>query len=346
MKRLLVAIGMILLVGCSEKNRPSFESVEIETIYEDSLSIRALVPLDRQRLWFAADKGIVGFLDEGVPKLANFSYDRRPLHFRSIAKTSKAIFVMSIGSPAVLYKIDFDGKKDTHIEDVYTEDGEGVFYDAMTFWNEMEGIAMGDPTDGCLSVIITRDGGNSWTKLSCDSLPDTERGEAAFAASNSNIAIYKDHAWIATGGKRARVFHSPDRGVTWEVFDTPILQGKAMTGIYSIDFFDEKRGVIMGGDWERKSFNEGNKAVTFDGGKTWSLVSNGAGPGYRSSIRFVPGGEGEELLAVGSEGMDFSDDFGESWRSLGHEGFYAVEFVNDSIAFASGQGRVVRLKFH
>src|SRR5690606_30831511 len=123
--------------------------------------------------------------------------------------------------------------------------GENVFYDSMAFWNEKEGIAMGDATDSCLSILITRDGGNHWEKLKCDLLPKVERGEAAFAASNSNIALFGDHAWIATGGKRARVFHSADKGKSWEVFDTPILQGRAMTGIYSIAFFDEKTGVIF-----------------------------------------------------------------------------------------------------
>ena len=43
-------------------------------------------------------------------------------------------------------------------------------------------------------------------------LPETVKGEAAFAASNSNISVYKNHAWIVTGGQRARVFHSPDKG--------------------------------------------------------------------------------------------------------------------------------------
>ncbi len=343
--RILWVLLLVFIVSCSDKKHPDYTSVDIETIFSDSLSIRAIAPLDRQRVWFAADKGMVGLIDQGVPKLASIKYDDRPLHFRSIGKTSKAVFVLSIANPAVLYKIDFDGKEATHIEDVYLETGDEVFYDAMAFWNDVDGIAMGDPIGGCLSILITHDGGNTWSKIPCTQLPPVEKAEAAFAASNSNIAVYGDHAWIATGGKRARVFHSPDKGTTWEVYDTPIVQGKAMTGIYSIDFFDEKRGVVFGGDWENKEFNEGNKAVTLDGGRTWELVANGSGPGYRSSVKFVPGGAGDELLAVGSEGVDFSDDFGDTWRSLSEEGFYAVEFVNDSIAFASGSGRIVRLKF-
>ncbi len=64
-----------------------------------------------------------------------------------------------------------------------------MFYDALDFWNDLEGIAIGDPTEDCMSIIITRDGGNTWTKLLCENLPKVKEGEAAFAASDTNIAI-------------------------------------------------------------------------------------------------------------------------------------------------------------
>lgn len=84
---------------------------------------------------------------------------------------------------------------------VYAEENEAVFYDAMTFWNNEEGIAMGDPTADCLSILTTRDGGKTWQKTPCDRLPKVKEGEAAFAASNTNIATVGDKTWIITGGK-------------------------------------------------------------------------------------------------------------------------------------------------
>ena len=103
--------------------------------------------------------------------------------------------------------------------------------------------------------------------------------------------------------------------------------------------------MIFGGDWENKDFNEGNKAITRDGGKTWSLLSNGEGPGYRSSVRYVPGSKGKGIVAVGSPGISFSSNGGEEWKELSSEGFYALEFVNDTVAFASGRNRIARLIF-
>ena len=155
----------------------------------------------------------------------------------------------------------------------------------------------------------------------------------------------KNHVWIVTGGKKARVFYSPDRGVTWEVFETPMIQGKSMTGIYSVDFIDDQTGIIFGGNWEEKDFNEGNKAITHDGGKTWRLLSNGQGPGYRSSAKFVPGTQGKDIVAVGSPGISYSKDGGDSWIEFSVEGFYAIEFVNDTLAFASGRNKISRLIF-
>ena len=114
---------------------------------------------------------------------------------------------------------------------VYEETHPDAFYDALHFWNSKEGIAIGDPTDGCMSMVITRDGGLTWQKISCDILPPAMEGEAAFAASDTNIAIVGDQTWVATGGRSSRVLYSSDKGMTWDVFETPIVQGLETTGI-------------------------------------------------------------------------------------------------------------------
>ena len=138
--------------------------------------------------------------------------------------TDEAAFVLSIASPALLYR-------KLHTEAswsvVYTNTDSLAFFDSMHFWDNREGIAMGDPLGECLSVIITRDGGATWSEASCENLPPAE--EAAFAASNGNIALLGDEVWIASGGVASRIFRSPDRGRTWEVVGTPIMQGGAMT---------------------------------------------------------------------------------------------------------------------
>jgi photosystem II stability/assembly factor-like uncharacterized protein len=201
---------------------------------------------------------------------------------------------------------------------------------------------MGDPTDECLSIIITRDGGEHWEKLSCDILPPVEEGEAAFAASNSNIALHGEHAWIVTGGKRARIFHSNDRGKSWEVFTTPIIEGDQMTGIYSVDFYDENTGIIFGGDWNAKEMNSKNKAITKDGGKTWTLLANGQEPGYRSSVKFISKTKAEKILAVGIPGISYSNDTGKTWSSLSDESYYTLGQASNSY-WVAGDKRISKI---
>ena len=134
-------------------------------------------------------------------------------NFRALACTDTSIFTISIANPGLLYK---DGVL------VYKEEHEKVFYDSIEFWNDKEGIAIGDQTDGCMSIIITRDGGDTWIKQSCEIAPKVIEGEAAFAASDTNIAIVGDNTWVATGGNASRILYSPDKGNTWKVYDTPI----------------------------------------------------------------------------------------------------------------------------
>ena len=77
--------------------------------------------------------------------------------------------------------------------------------------------------------------------------------------------------WFATGGKTARVFHSGDRGQSWEVVDTPMVHGPDSAGIFSIAFRDAMHGVIAGGDYKHPNDDGPNLAFTEDGGKTWTL---------------------------------------------------------------------------
>ncbi|WP_026934624.1 WD40/YVTN/BNR-like repeat-containing protein [Christiangramia echinicola] len=320
-----------------------FTSVETEVILEnDSLSIRA-IEIMGSSLAFAANNGTYGLFNSSnnTWKINTQKFDTISPEFRAVASTSNDFFMLSVANPALLYKTGDNGE----MELVYMEENEKVFYDSMIFWNDKEGIAMGDPTDGCISMIITRNGGNSWKKVDCKDLPEAAEGEAAFAASNSNISIKGDHTWILTGGMKSRILYSADKGKNWEVFDTPLLQGEATTGGYSVDFYDAKKGVIIGGDYTNPEGNSGNKAITNDGGKSWQLIAEGKDPGYKSAIRFVPDSKGEGLVATGFTGIHYSKDSGENWEKLSDEGFYTLRFINDSVAYAAGKGRIAKLKF-
>lgn len=345
MKNQFFLLAVFFLILGANVNAQPFQSVTIDTLLMDKISVRAIVVTDG-KVYFAGDKSRVGYVlfpkdDSRIN--AEIVSNTLVYEYRSLATNGKNFFALSISNPARLYKF---SKDLAHRTLVYQENHEKVFYDSMQFWNEKEGIAIGDPTADCLSIIITRDSGKTWQKLPCESLPKITEGEAAFAASNTNIVLRGHHAWVVSGGKKARVFHSPDKGKTWEVFETPIVQGEAMTGIFTADFYNEKIGFIAGGNYEKPLQNFQNKAITTDGGKTWRLVAENQGLGYTSCVQFVPNSGGKALVAVGAQGLFYSADAGENWQQLLTDTtLYTIRFLDAKTAFAAGKNKIIAIEF-
>ena len=346
MNKLVLIVVSIVFFSCksihSVDNRNAV-TVTIDTLLQDKISIRALA-LDHDKVWYAADQSRFGFIDVKTNQKKEIKLpSEKNAEFRSIAQTEKYVFILNVGNPALLYKI---SKEDLSYELVYQEIHEKVFYDSMQFWNDKEGIAIGDPIEGSFSVITTRDGGVSWQKMPSDRLPHLEDGEAAFAASNTNIVIKGNATWIVSGGKKARVFHSSDKGKSWSVVETPIVQGKQMTGIFTADFYNSSVGFISGGNYEVLNQNFDNKAVTHDGGKTWKLVAQNQGFGYASCVQYIPNSHGKGLISVGASGIYYSEDGGSSWKQWSTDSsLYTIRLLNDNTAIAAGKNKVIRIQF-
>ena len=344
MKRITVLIfALLLIISCSKEYVPrNIENIEIQEFKMDSTSIRAIEVIDSKTVYFAGSKGDISFTnDSGKSWTTEYiTYqDSIVPHFRSLAKNKDAFFALSIANPALLYKI---SKEKTAL--VYKEEHEKVFYDALQFFDDgLHGIAVGDPTSSCASVILTSDGGETWQKLSCENLPKFEDGEAFFAASNTNIKTLGSTVWIASGGKKARVLKSDDFGKTWQIYNTPIIQGNGPQGIYSIDFANKNNGIAIGGDYSKPQENKANKSITNDGGKTWTLVANVKNPNYKSCVQYVPNTNGKEVFAVGKTGISFSNNGGKTWKEVSKDSYYAIQFVDKNTAWLSGNNKVGKL---
>ncbi len=349
MKKILFFLAFgFLFVNCLVKNNiqktSDFQYITIDTLIKDKISIRAIV-IDDEKVWYAADKNRFGYYDLNSNQKTEHKIvkDSLQIEFRSIAKNNKNIYILNVGNPALLYQI---SKKTEQEKLVYQENNEKVFYDCMQFWNNQEGIAIGDPITNCLSIITTRDSGKTWQKIPCEKLPKTTDGEAAFAASNTNICIKGLKTWIISGGKKSRIFYSPDKGKNWEVFDTPIVQGLEMTGVYTADFYDENTGVIAGGNYDIPNQNFSNKAITHDGGKTWQLLAENQGFGYASCIQFVPKSNKKQLVCVGAMGLYYSVDCGKTWKRFStQKDLYTIRFINKNTAIVAGRNCMLKINF-
>lgn len=336
-------LGFLFISTCQKSYTPrNLQSIRVQEFKMDSTSIRAITVIDANKVYYAGSLGDFGWTKDGGitwTKKSIIYQDSIKPHFRSLASSGKNFFALSIGNPALLYKI-----TDEEINLVYTENHEKVFYDSLHFFEDgVHGIAVGDPTEKCASIIMTKNAGDTWEKIPCEKLPDFEDGEAFFAASNTNIKTLGNKVWVASGGKKSRILFSDNFGDTWQIFDTPIIQGNGPQGMYSIDFTDDKNGIAIGGDYSKPLENKANKAITKDGGKTWTLVADGKNPNYKSSVQYVPNTKGKEVFAVGKTGISFSNDGGITWKDISTDDYYTIQFVDKNTAWLAGHQKMGKL---
>lgn len=254
--------------------------------------------------------------------------------FRSIALSKPGVaHVVAIANPARIYKTSNFGKT---WKQTYFLDTAGIFLDGIAFFDHQEGLVFGDPIDNLLVLLKTYDSGETWSRLKPNNFPETFPGEGGFAASGTSITIKGNTVWIGTGGPSgARVYRSRDRGITWEVFNTPLSVGEGC-GVFSLAFADEQNGVAVGGCYIDSTSRERTSAFTTDGGATWQL-SKISVSGYRSVVVKTKKG----YYAWGRTGMDFSNDGGITWENKLNPGYFAGgEVKPDKLLMVGRKGKI------
>ena len=307
--------------------------------------LRGLSVVSDSVVWASGQRGtVVRTLDGGAHWSLHTVPDAATLDLRAIAATSAATaHAISIGDSSRIYRTTDGGRTWSRR---WSATRAGTFLDAIRFWDARNGIAMSDPVQGKLLLLVTEDGGESWREIPAERLPPALQGEGGFAASGTCLTVFgASHVWIATGGApSARVYHSPDRGRTWTVHDTPLRAGVASAGVFSIVFRDARNGAIAGGDYQKPTLRGRNLAVTNDGGVTWTLTDSTVSPaGYRSAVAFVPRTRANTLVAVGLTGTDVSTDGGRTWANVDSTAYNSVAFASPAAGWVVGpKGRIAR----
>ena len=309
---------------------------------ETTASFRGLSVVSDAVVWASGTRGMVirsidGGTTWGVDSIANAAtFDLRGIHARSdrvahVAATAGRIWKTTDGGKT--WSLKFQAA-DT-----------SMFLDAIVFRNDREGMALGDPMGGRFVILVTQDGGESWSEAPERSRPAALDGEAAFAASGTSLVLSGTRfGWIGTGGSASRVFRSIDSGATWRPYDSGIPSRAGSGGVFSVAFVDSLHGVVVGGDYERPDSSSGTAAVTADGGATWKAAARFP-RGYRSGVATRRINANEVLaIAVGTTGSDISRDGGLTWSPLDGTAFNAVQFAPSGVAFAvGGRGRIARI---
>ena len=183
---------------------------QVQTI-QSQADFRGLSVVSPKVAWVSGTLGTYArTIDSGKSWTVGIVSGAEKLDFRDIeAFGAETAYLLSAGpgDASRIYKTTDGGKSWTK---QFQSADPASFFDALAFWDEKNGIALGDPVDGRFQLIATDDGGANWKPLPAKNLPPALPGEGAFAASGTCLVAFgKDDVWFATGGaKAARVFHS------------------------------------------------------------------------------------------------------------------------------------------
>ena len=338
MKKTLLPITLLFSFFCfAQKDIPAISVIA----QGKNTSLRGLSVVNDQVVWVSGSNGMIGKSNNGGKDfkwMVVKGFEKND--FRDIeAFDAATAIIMSVGEPGYILRTTDAGESWTV---VYENKTKGIFMDAMEFWNRQAGIVIGDPIDGKFFIARTFDNGLTWKEIPDQFKPVADSAEACFAASGTNIrALDHDEAIFITGGSTSHVYIRNDK------IKLPLLQGKETTGANSIAVWNRyklnggKNLVVVGGDFSADTARNGVCAYSNNRGKTWKL-SKVQPNGYRSCVEFL----GEKyLITCGLNGVDFSSDGANTWKSISQEGFHVVKIarLGSAVFLAGKDGKVGKL---
>ncbi len=175
------------------------------------------------------------------------------------------------------------------------------FVNGVYFFDDQNGIMLGDPRSGIWGIGLTTDGGATWSAP-----PATpSAGSASEAGWNNSFDVVGDTIWFGTNN--ARIYRSTDRGLSWTFGSTGI-------NINSLDmaFGNGREGIAC----FRQTNGAGTRGlmVTRDGGSTWVSATLPRGDAEPLGVTFVRG-LNRAYLAT-QYGVFETRDLGATWTQM------------------------------
>ncbi len=183
--------------------------------------------------------------------------------------------------------------------------GIGSFPNVVYFWNENEGVCMGDPDGGYFEIYTTSNGGSNWTRVANTGNTLTPSSTEEYGTIGYFSAA--DDGTFFFNTNKGRIFKTLDKGKTWTSHNTPLSGGN------KIAFSSKDYGLLL-------DYTTSKLYVTSDGANTWKEVSV-KGHFYPNQLAYVPGSKNMFVSADAdyqnsSLGLSLSTDGGKTWKDI------------------------------
>jgi len=231
-----------------------------------------------------------------------------------------------------VYKTSDGGMTWTERSDAFT--GFNQTPAAVHFWDANDGVAFGatcaDSNNDQIAIYYTEDGGDTWTEVSGNAMPDQLPGESMCLASGEGFYdVVGDTVWFTT--YQGRIFKSTDRGKTWEAYT--VVPEDLNFLLVSLAFKDEMNGVA--------GIYPNAVSLTTDGGVSWSAINTMPFFYEVGQMEYIPGTSGSYMAGTGYLDNDsrlcVSYDNGESWElTPTNTDLDCFEFLSPTVGFGGG----------
>lgn len=349
MRHTTLLLFTLLITAASYGQKYSIKYIDTKT----DASFRGMSVGRDDAVWISGSKGWVGRSTNGGH---DWTFRQVPGYedcdFRTLyAFDSNRAIIANAGSPAYVLYTNNGGAT---WKQLYKNTDSAAFIDGIDFWDEVDGLIHGDPINGRMLLLYTKDSGKTWKERKQKHRPVMGEGEASFAASGTAIGCFLHGAVVvAVGGKTSKLYFSRNRGRRWRSIPTPMLATSESTGIFSIKVGGNVwNWLIAGGDYRNDTVSTANFFYTNNKGEDWHAPKTTT-RGYRECLAQIdterPSNRSptRTTFAVGPSGIDISHDDGLNWKRLSDEkGFHVAKPSNDHylIYLAGANGKVAVMR--
>jgi len=218
------------------------------------------------------------------------------------------------------------------------------FSNIVHFWDANNGFTAGDPfgtgANKRFEMYTTTNGGTTWTNIPAGTAPAPKNGEEY--GYTSKITVVGDNMWLGTDV--GRILYSPNRGASWQAFQTDVVDfgGVTVDGFTAdVAFKDTNNGLMV----ENQS-GVGILRSSSDKGATWTEITP-TGTFYASSIAYVPGTANTYVTTGVDEGTSYTTDGGLTWTEIENADptigkyYTTLDFISPTVGFAGGVSQAV-----